>query len=59
MKGFTDSGFKTQSRILADFQEDYGLQADEDDDDLETETEDDDDLDPADEGEVEEVSEED
>jgi len=32
-KGFTESGFKTQTRELSSFYDDYGLQADEDDED--------------------------
>jgi hypothetical protein len=30
VKGFTDSGFKTQVQPLSSFQESYGLEADED-----------------------------
>lgn len=30
MKGFTELGFKTRSKNLADFQESYGLEADKD-----------------------------
>jgi hypothetical protein len=32
VKGFTDSGFKTQVQPLSSFQESYGLEADEDED---------------------------
>lgn len=31
MKGFTESGFKTQVQPLSHFQADYGLAADDDD----------------------------
>jgi hypothetical protein len=40
-KGFESSGFKTQVRPLASFQEDYGLKADEDEEDDEGDEEDD------------------
>lgn len=43
MKGFTESGFKTQVKPLADFQEDYGLQADDEDDGHESEEDEEDD----------------
>ena len=42
MKGFTDSGFKTQVQPLSHFQTDYGLTADEDEADEESEEDDDD-----------------
>jgi hypothetical protein len=41
VKGFTDSGFKTQVQPLSNFQSDYGLPADEDE--VEEDSEDDED----------------
>ena len=42
VKGFTDSGFKTQVQPLSHFQTDYGLAADEDEAEEETDEEDED-----------------
>jgi hypothetical protein len=41
VKGFTDSGFKTQVQPLSHFQADYGLGADEDEAEDETEEDED------------------
>jgi hypothetical protein len=57
VKGFTDSGFKTQVQPLSAFQESYGLEADEDEGQDDDE-EDEDELDEED-GESTENSEED
>lgn len=43
-KGFQDSGFSTRVQTLADFQEDYGLKADESEGE-ESDEDDDDDMD--------------
>jgi hypothetical protein len=39
LKGFTDSGFKTQVQPLSHFQTDYGLAADEDEAEEDTDEE--------------------
>jgi hypothetical protein len=39
VKGFTDSGFKTQVQPLSHFQTDYGLAADEDEAEEDTDEE--------------------
>jgi Zn-dependent M16 (insulinase) family peptidase len=44
-KGFTESGFKTQVRTLASFQEDYGLEGDDDEDQDDDEYDEDADID--------------
>jgi hypothetical protein len=44
VKGFTDSGFKTQVQPLSSFQESYGLEADEDEDEGHDDEDEDDEL---------------
>lgn len=55
VSGFTEQGFKTTVQALAEFHDDYGLQADEDGDE---EDDDDDDLDGNDDDDEDEESEE-
>jgi len=43
-KGFEESGFKTQVRPLAHFQEDYGFKADSDEEDEEDEEDEDEEM---------------